>query len=140
MKRAPRSVVLLRTACFRTRCLGPLARIGGCAARCGAFESGEELDGGRVSFVGPERPPGEDEVDGRHGEGEGVEARPDGAVGDDGGGDERAVAAVEGAEGGGAVDEVGAEYVVEAEVDCHAQAGREEAVEPFRPVSPGCLL
>ncbi len=90
---------------------------GCCPARCGSFERGEELDG-HVLFVGTESPPGENEVEGRHAEGDEVEVRPDDAVSDHAGGHEwadgtsNAVAAVEGAEGGGAVDEVGAENVV----------------------------
>ena len=75
--------------------------------------------GWRVLLVGPERPPGEDQVRGRHAEGQEVEVRPNDAVGCHGGGDEwadgaaDAVAAVEGAEGCRAVDEVGAEDVIE---------------------------
>lgn len=72
-----------------------------------------------VLLVGAEGPPGEDEVRGRDAERQEVEVRPDDAVRRHGGGDQRAdgaadaVAAVEGAQRGGAVDEVGAEDVVE---------------------------
>ncbi len=110
-----------------------LTRFSGRPTRCGAFKRQEELSRA-VLLVGPEGPPGEDEVHGRDAQRQEVEARPDDAVRGHGGGDQRAdgaadaVAAVEGAQRGRAVDEVGAEDVVEGEIDGHAEAGEEEAV------------
>ena len=87
---------------------------------------------GEVGFVGSEGPGCEEEVEDGDRDREEVVGRPAVAVGDERRGDQRAdrsaqaVAAVEGAERAGGVGQVGAEDVVERQIQRQAQTGEEE--------------